>query len=80
MKITKQKRLQDAFHFYYETIAGRRPVTMDEVAAWAIEHKLFPVPGVRDSAELGAAWDARFERVKIAHGQEKRGEEGPSDV
>lgn len=62
-KTTKQQRCIAAFE-HYRTLIGNRPWTSEEVAAWMEANGLEDVPGVRDSPEACAVWDARFEEVK----------------
>lgn len=53
-------RLQEIFHHYQNNVVGGRPVTMEEVSQWAIDNQLYPVPSIRDAADLAAVWDRRF--------------------
>lgn len=64
MKRTKQQRLLAIVDHYQAKLVGGRPVTMDEVAEWALKQELWPTPGVRDPPAVGDAWDARFEKLK----------------
>jgi len=66
-KRSAQARLQEIFHHYYEVIAGKRPVTMDEVADWSIGQGLYPVPTIRSTAEEVDAWEKLWQGVKHAN-------------
>jgi hypothetical protein len=48
---------------HYRTLIGNRPWTGGEVAEWALEHGLYPFPGIRSTAEECQEWDKRFEEL-----------------
>jgi len=64
---TKKERLL-AIVAAYQTYVNR-PVTIEEVATWATEHGLWPVPKRGDPVEECDAWESRFEEArKRRHG------------
>lgn len=65
-KRSATKRYQEAIHHFYNVVNEGRPFTVEAAAEWAIANGLWPAPGVRDSAEAGAAWDARFAEIVAA--------------
>jgi hypothetical protein len=69
---TKQQRLCAVMDAYCELVGGR-PVTADEVAEWALVSGLWPVPTVRDSAELGEAWAKRLAAAKASWSKFQKG-------
>lgn len=60
---TKNERLVRVFDAYY-VLGGRKPVSMDDVVAWAMLCDLLPVPAMRDPPEVIAAWEQRLEQAK----------------
>lgn len=64
---TKQQRciaITDA----YRKAFGVSMFTMDEVAAWAIERGLYPVPTRGDPEELCVAWENRLAQARSRYG------------
>ncbi len=62
-KRTKQQRLIDVVELYKKT-KGYVAVSMDDVAEWAVDNELYPVPTIRDPQALGDAWEARFRKLR----------------
>jgi len=62
-KRTKQQRLIDLIECY-KKIKGFVAVSTDEVAEWAMENGLYPVPTMRDDAQFRDAWESKFATIK----------------
>ncbi len=58
---TKKQRLCAVFDVYYNN-NGKRPVTMQEVAAWAIASGLSPVPTRTEAPEICELWEKLLEK------------------
>ena len=62
---TKNDRLLQIFDLYRE-LQGGRPCTTEEVATFALEHSLYPVPAQRDHEAYHLAWEAQLEELRTA--------------
>lgn len=60
---TKQKRLCAMFECYLN-LSGKTGVTTDEVAAWAMQFGLYPVPSIRSAQAECLAWEEKFASVQ----------------
>lgn len=49
----------------YRAMFCKTEWTTREVAEWAISHRLFPVPGMRDATELHTRWNERFAELTL---------------
>lgn len=59
---TKGKRLL-AIVDAYSKVTGKTSYTMDEVAQWAVDKGLWPVPKRGDSPFLCEVWEEHFDAV-----------------
>lgn len=62
-KRTKQQRLLDVIDCY-KKLKGVAAVSTDEVAQWAHANGLYPVPTIRDDAQLCDAWESKFAAIR----------------
>ena len=60
---TKQKRCCALFEAYLR-IHKKTEATAGEVAAWAVENGLYPVPVRQDWPQICAAWEKRLEALE----------------
>ena len=58
-KRTKQERLI-AIADEYQKMAGKTEFEINEVADWAMNNGLVPVPGMREAIESHVRWDRLF--------------------
>ncbi len=63
--MTKAQRLLKIVDIFRAKHGGR-PVTMDEVATWAISRGLYPVPTLRAHPSEVQRWDELLEDAKLA--------------
>lgn len=61
MKRFKKERISMIINAFRAHIG--RPFTLDELATWALDNELYPVPGRQHPPEEVDAWEEQFKRV-----------------